>query len=39
MRRRDAVKEFFLKSVLPVIGAEALYFIYKSACMKDGVMD
>ncbi len=39
MRRSEAVKEFFLKSVLPVMGAAALYFIFKSACMKDGVMD
>lgn len=39
MTRSEAVKAFFVKSVLPVAVATALYFIFKSACMKDGTMD
>ena len=39
MTRSEAVKAFFLKSVLPVAAAILLYCIFKSACMKDGELD
>ena len=39
MTRSEAVKAFFLKSVLPVAAAMLLYCIFKSACMKDGELD
>ena len=39
MRRSEAIRAFFVKSALPVVGATMLYFIFKSACMKDGSLD
>ena len=39
MTRGEAVKAFFLKSVLPVAAVILLYCIFKSACMKDGELD
>ena len=39
MTRSEAVKAFFVKSVLPVAAALLLYCIFKSACMKGGELD
>ena len=39
MTRSEAVKAFFVKSVLPVAAALLLYCIFKSACMRDGELD
>lgn len=39
MTRSEAVKAFFLKSVLPVAAAMFLYCIFKSACMRGGELD
>ena len=39
MTRSEAVKEFFVKSVLPVAAALLLYCIFRSACMKGGQLD
>ena len=39
MTRSEAVKAFFVKSVLPVAAALLLYSIFKSACMKGGELD
>lgn len=39
MTRGDAIREFFIKSVLPVAAALLLVCIFKSACMKDGTLD
>ena len=39
MTRSEAIKAFFIESVLPVAAAMLLYFFFKSACMKDGELD
>lgn len=39
MTRGEAIKYFFVKSVLPITMAMLLVCIFKSACMKDGVLD
>ena len=39
MTRKEAVFQFFRKSVVPVAGAALLVCIFKSACMKDGAVD
>ena len=39
MTRKEAVFQFFRKSVVPVAGAALLVCIFKSACMKDGTVD
>lgn len=39
MTRKEAVFQFFRKSVAPVAGAALLVCIFKSACTKDGVID
>ena len=39
MTRKEAVFQFFRKSVIPVVSAALLVCIFKSACMKDGVID
>lgn len=39
MTRKEAVFQFFRKSVAPVAGAALLVCIFKSACMKDGAVD
>ena len=38
MTRSEAIKAFFIKSVLPVAAAMLLYCIFKSACMKGGMI-
>ena len=39
MARKEAVFQFFRKSVIPVAGAALLVCIFKSACIKDGAVD
>lgn len=39
MTRGEAIKQFFGKSVLPIAMAMLLVCIFRSACMKDGVLD
>lgn len=39
MTRGNAIREFFRKSILPVVTALLLVCIFKSACMKDGTLD
>lgn len=39
MTRKEAVFQFFRKSIVPVAGAVLLVCIFKSACMKDGAID
>lgn len=39
MTRKEAVFQFFRKSIVPVAGAALLVCIFKSACMKDGAVD
>ena len=39
MTRGNAIREFFIKSILPVVTALLLVCIFKSACMKDGTLD
>lgn len=39
MTRKEAVFQFFRKSIVPVAGAALLACIFKSACMKDGAVD
>lgn len=39
MTRGEAIKEFFKKSIVPVVLAMLLVCIFKSACTKDGVVD
>ena len=39
MTRKEAVYQFFRKSVIPVAGAALLVCIFKSACIKDGAVD
>lgn len=39
MSKTVAIRQFIIKSVLPVAAALLLYFIFKSACIKDGSMD
>lgn len=39
MTRGEAIKEFFKKSVVPVVLVILLVCIFKSACTKDGVVD
>lgn len=39
MTRVDAIRVFFIKSVLPVAAALLLVCIFKSACIKDGTLD
>ena len=39
MTRKEAVFQFFRKSIVPVAGAALLVCIFKSACMKDGTVD
>ena len=38
MTRGNAIREFFIKSILPVVTALLLVCIFKSACMKDGML-
>ena len=39
MTRGEAIKYFVVKSVLPATVALLLICIFKSACMKDGILD
>ena len=39
MTRKEAVFQFFRKSIVPVAGAALLVCIFKSACIKDGTVD
>lgn len=39
MTRREVVFQFFKKSVIPVVSVALLVCIFKSACMKDGIID
>lgn len=39
MTRGEAIRQFLIKSVLPVSMAALLVCIFKSACMKDGTLD
>ena len=39
MTRKEAVFQFFRKSVVPVAGAALLVCIFKSACTKNGAVD
>ena len=39
MTRKEAVFQFFRKSIVPVAGAALLACIFKSACIKDGTVD
>ena len=39
MTRGDALKDFCIKNILPVTVAILLYWIFKSACTKDGITD
>lgn len=39
MTRGEAIKEFFKKSVVPVVLVILLVCIFESACTKDGVVD
>lgn len=39
MTRGNAIREFFRKSILPVVTALLLVCIFKSACMKGGTLD
>lgn len=39
MTKGGTIREFFIKSILPVATALLLVCIFKSACMKDGALD
>ena len=39
MTRGEALKDFCIKSILPVAVAMLLFCIFKSACTKDGITD
>ena len=39
MTRGEAVRAFLLHSLLPVTAAVLLFFIFRSACMRDGEPD
>ena len=39
MTTKEAVFQFFRKSIVPIAGAALLVCIFKSACMKDGTVD
>ena len=39
MTRGEALKDFCIKSILPVTVAMLLFYIFKSACTKDGTTD
>lgn len=37
MIRGDALKDFCIKSILPAAVAILLFWVFKSACTKDGI--
>ena len=39
MTRKEAVFQFFRKSVIPVVSVALLVCIFKSACVKDGAVN
>lgn len=39
MTRKEAIFQFFRKSVIPVVSVALLVCIFKSACTKDGAVD
>lgn len=39
MTRKEAVFQFFRKSIVPVVSAALLVCIFKSACIKDEMVD
>lgn len=39
MTRKEAVFQFFRKSIVPVAGTALLVCIFKSACVRDGAVD
>lgn len=39
MTRGEALKDFCIKSILPVTEAMLVFCIFKSACTKDGITD
>ena len=39
MTRGEALKDFFRKTILPVVSAALLYCIFRSACVKNGELD
>lgn len=39
MTRKEYIKAFLTKSLLPIITAILLFFIFKSACIKNGSVD
>ena len=39
MTRKEAVFQFFRKSIVPVVSAALLVCIFKSACVKDGAVN
>lgn len=39
MTRGEAIKHFFVKSILPAAAAMLLICFFKSACTKDGILD
>lgn len=39
MTRSKALKDFCIKSILPMAVAMLLFCIFKSACTKDGITD
>ena len=39
MTRGEAIKDFFCKTILPVVVAVLLYCIFQSACVKNGEPD
>lgn len=39
MTRGDTIREFFIKSILPILTALLLVYIFKSACVRDGTLD
>lgn len=39
MARKECIMAFIKKTLLPVAAAAMLFFIFKSACTKDGITD
>ena len=39
MTRGEAIKDFFCKTILPVVATALLYCIFQSACEKNGGLD
>lgn len=39
MTRGEAIRQFLVKSILPVVSTLLLVCIFKSACTKDGTLD